>query len=491
MANETIQDAFAQAGDGGGDSTQAPTVAQMPTTQTPPSPQTSAPMPSLAQPSRLGSILSAVAKTVTTGLASVPSHGRPSFINGLTEGARGEQAAQAQQQDVKFKTFDDQIRAAQLHNQDLEQQNRNQAQQDAHESHMEAMHANDGDWGIEYDSVPNNGEAVTDHLKTQTAANGAVSVPPGTHISGDGQSILIPKDTPETAAGQLAQFKAVGPALGLNVSVPNGATKLDPKVATVFYNKLQGYGPDGEPYSADKLPALIASNQQRLAELKKNNAPQVQQDALNGIITKQQAQLKADNDAADTANAKKQANAEALAKVKGEEQRKTQAAKPQKTDTQMYVGSDAKGNQIAGTSDELKTAGASGVTKLDSDTGKKVITARQLISPQGLFSMIRQDMDALDAKGKMGSSAQARFNDAMLEKAGADPDFAPLFNHTHLLSTALMQAHVGSRGSSDMMEEFKKLADAGKMNAPTLRAALGAEYKYVHEKAMLPKKEGQ
>jgi hypothetical protein len=50
-----------------------------------------------------------------------------------------------------------------------------------------------------------------------------------------------------------------------------------------------------------------------------------------------------------------------------------------------------------------------------------------------------------------------------------------------------MRAHVGSRGSSDMMEEFHKLANAGKMNADTLRSALSADYNCVHEKAMLPK----
>src|SRR5207237_3205992 len=104
-------------------------------------------------------------------------------------------------------------------------------------------------------------------------------------------------------------------------------------------------------------------------------------------------------------------------------------------------------------------------------------------------ALIKNDMLSLDAKGKMGSSATARFNDALLQKAGSDPDYAPLFVHTHLLSTALLQAHVGSKGSEGMMEEFAKLANAGKMSAPTLRAALGAEYKYVREKAMLPKKQ--
>lgn len=436
-----------------------------------------------APPSRLGSILSAVAKVATTGLASVPAAGRPSFVNGVTQGARGAQAAQAQQQDIKFRDFDSQVRAAQLHNQDLALQNHTQEQQDAHEEHMQKMHAGDGDWGIKYDTVANDGTAVMDHLKTQTAAQGAAEVPPGTHISGDGKSIMIPQNTPETQAGQLSQFKAIAPALGLNISVPEGAQKLDPKVATVFYNKLQGFGPDGEPYTADKLPALIASNKARRDELAKSGAPQPQLDALDGIVAKQSAQLKADRDASDQAAEKASKRKIAEQKASIDEKADT---KPAKADTQMYVGTDEDGNQIAGTKDELGSA--KGVTKLDSDTGKKVVTARQLVSPDGLFSQINKDMRDLDAKGKMGSAAEARFHDALLGKAGSDPDFAPLFVHTHLLSTALMQAHVGSKGSSDMMEEFKKLADAGKMSAATLRSALSAEYSYVHEKAMLPKK---
>jgi hypothetical protein len=194
-----------------------------------------------------------------------------------------------------------------------------------------------------------------------------------------------------------------------------------------------------------------------------------------------QAQLDVENSPANQAAAAKGAGQKSAA----EEAAKTGAS------SNLYVGTDATGNQIAGTSTDLQTAGASGVTKLDADTGKKVITARQLISPAGLFSQINQDMRALDAKGKMGSSATSRINDALLSKAGSDPDYAPLFVHTHLLATALMQAHVGSRGSSDMMEEFKSLANSGKMNAATLRSALGAEYNYVHEKAMLPQKVGQ
>jgi hypothetical protein len=472
---------------------QAPSQITLPTQDSSNSDGSQLPQAPTAQPqSRLGSILSAVAKTAVTGLSGIPNTGRPSFVTGLGQGARAEQADQAQKQDIKFKTFDDQMRAAQLHNQDLAMQAHTQEQADAHESHMKAMHAGDDSWGVQYDTIANHGDAVLDHLKTQTTVNGAAVVPPGTHFSPDGKTILIPKDTPESNAGQLAQFKAVAPALGLNVNVPEGATKLDPKVATAFYNKLQGFDANGDVYPADKLPALIASNQAQRDALATQGAPKSQLDALDGIVSKQQAQLKADKDASDAAT-KKQLDTlnktEAIkAKYKEEAQDNAAENKPKKEDTNMYVGTDEEGNQIAGNKEDL--AGAKGVTKLDADTGKKVVTARQLVSPAGLFSLIRQDMDALDKKGKLGSSAEARFNDALLQKAGADEDYAPLFVHTHLLSTALMQAHVGSKGSTDMMEEFKKLADSGKMNAKTLRSALGAEFNYVHEKAMLPKKKG-
>jgi hypothetical protein len=293
------------------------------------------------QPSRLTSTLAAIVSAATTGLSGLPDKGRPTFITGLGEGARAAQAAEANQQQIKFRSFDDQMRAAQLHNQDLALQNATQEQQDAHETHINKMHENDGDWGIKYDTIANHGDAVMDHLTTQTAANGSAVVPPGTHISADGENILIPRDTPETTAGQLAQFKAVAPALGLNVSIPNGATKLDPKVATVFYNKLQGFDPNGDVYTADKLPALIASNQAQRDELAKQGAPQNQLDALDGIVSKQKAQLKADNDQAtklaDAASKRKIAEAKATVDERGAQTRETNSDKPQKTPSTVWV----------------------------------------------------------------------------------------------------------------------------------------------------------
>lgn len=286
-------------------------------------------LPQAPQPtSRLGAILSAVAKTVSTGLSGIPDKGRPSVITGLGEGARAEQASEANQQAIKFKSFDDQVRLASLHNQDLALANQTQEQQDAHETHMKTMHAADGDWGIQYDTIANHGDAAMDHLRTQTTTNGAAVVPPGTHINGD--SILIPRDTPETRAGQLQQFKALAPALGINVQVPEGATKIDPKAYTAFYNKLQGFDAAGSVYTADQLPAQIATNQAQRDSLAKQGAPKVQLDALDGIITKQKAQLKADNDALNTASQRKIKESNAINDNKAGNTEDINAAKPKK-----------------------------------------------------------------------------------------------------------------------------------------------------------------
>src|SRR5438477_9764422 len=73
--------------------------------------------------------------------------------------------------------------------------------------------------------------------------------------------------------------------------------------------------------------------------------------------------------------------------------------------TAMYVGSAKDGSQIAGTSDELAAAGASGVTKLDADTQKKVFTARQMIAPNGLFKDVKTDIAQLEKDGKLGNVA--------------------------------------------------------------------------------------
>src|ERR1700680_2441497 len=145
--------------------------------QTPPTPDASSlpattqPVPSMqAQPttpkpvgSRLGAILGAVAGVADNGLAGIPDRGRPSFVTGLGEGARSEKAAEATQQAIKFKTFDDQVRAAELHNQDLKMQNDTQAQTDAHTKADLDNRALANSLGIDYDTIANHGSSVINH----------------------------------------------------------------------------------------------------------------------------------------------------------------------------------------------------------------------------------------------------------------------------------------------------------------------------------------
>src|SRR5579885_348569 len=93
---------------GADDDSQAPPNVQMTPGPMPSVPQpqqpTLAPQPN--QPSRLTSTLAAIVSAATNGIAGIPDKGRPSFVTGLGQGARAEQAAQAQafqkQQQLKF-----------------------------------------------------------------------------------------------------------------------------------------------------------------------------------------------------------------------------------------------------------------------------------------------------------------------------------------------------------------------------------------------------
>lgn len=153
----------------------------------------------------------------------------------------------------------------------------------------------------------------------------------------------------------------------------------------------------------------------------------------------------------------------------------------------MVVGTDSSGQQIAGTQDELRTAGVQNYTPLGAAESAKVNTARQLTSPGGLFDLANKDLAAFKP-GELEALAP-RWNEFLAGKVGtADPRYVALRTHVNgLLSTALMQAHVGARGSGEMMEHFQDIANAGKMSKDTLQAALNAEKQYVNEKAMRPK----
>src|SRR6266852_2673793 len=210
--------------------------------------------------SRLGAIIQAVAKVASTALSGIPDQGRPSFVTGLGEGARSAQTAQANLQAIKFKTFDDQVRLTQLHNQDVKLQNDTQEQQDAHKKAELDNRALANSLGIDYDTIPSDGKTVMDHLTAQTTANGAASVPPGTHLSGDGETINIPKDTQATRDGQKQMYNKLAPALGLP-SLPEGAQFVPPKQMNMLTNKLHGFTIAGEVPKHDDLPGMIGAAQ--------------------------------------------------------------------------------------------------------------------------------------------------------------------------------------------------------------------------------------
>lgn len=106
-------------------------------------------------------------------------------------------------------------------------------------------------------------------------------------------------------------------------------------------------------------------------------------------------------------------------------------------------------------------------------------------STMGILPLIEK----LDKSGKLGTIA-SRWNDFMAGKVGAgDPDFEALRAKMGLGTTLLMQAHVGNRGGSYMLEHFEDLANAKKMDAQTLKSGIKSEIDYMKDRAMLPSAE--
>lgn len=235
--------------------------------------------------SRLQAIVSAVANVADTAFQGIPDKGRPSFATGLGEGARAMQA-------IKFKNFDDQVRLAQLHNQDLKMQQDTQAQQDAHVKAELDNRDLANRLGIRYDTIASDGKTVMDHLTAQTAANGAASVPAGTHLSGDGETVNIPTNDQQTQDGQKQMYAVLAPALGLP-SLPSGAQFVPPQLMNMLTNKIHGYGIDGKPINHQDLPGALGAAQAQRDQLAKNGATPDQLKALDNMIGIYKANLDA------------------------------------------------------------------------------------------------------------------------------------------------------------------------------------------------------
>lgn len=167
-----------------------------------------------------------------------------------------------------------------------------------------------------------------------------------------------------------------------------------------------------------------------------------------------------------------------------------------KADLQAVVGTDPKtGRAVMAPMGQAQQMGLQNTMKAPEDTVNKALAARHWLTlaqkqaPDGAKPEemgIQQLVDNLDKEGKLGPLA-SRWNEFMAGRWGAgDPEYAALRTKMGLSTTLLMQAHVGSRGSSQMLEHFEDLANAKKLDGPTLKTAVGSEVDYVKDRAMDP-----
>lgn len=107
---------------------------------------------------------------------------------------------------------------------------------------------------------------------------------------------------------------------------------------------------------------------------------------------------------------------------------------------------------------------------LDAST-RSAATFARTIQPE--IPRIIAEVNKLDSEGKLGLVA-SRWNEFLAGKVGTGPEFVRLRNGVKLLNTAMGRVHGGARGggSTTMLEHFESMANAGKMDAATLKAAL-------------------
>lgn len=161
------------------------------------------------------------------------------------------------------------------------------------------------------------------------------------------------------------------------------------------------------------------------------------------------------------------------------------------------VWTDPSGRQIAGPLTSVPQGAQA--AKLPAQEVRDVQNARQAVrlmtkqgdptrpETQGVLQLI----DSLDKEGKLGILA-SRWNSFMTTGVGAapgdDPRIVTLINKNMLSDTATMLAHFGASGgrSPQMLQHFLDLANARKMDGPTLKAGILAMNDYMNDRAMLP-----
>jgi len=179
---------------------------------------------------------------------------------------------------------------------------------------------------------------------------------------------------------------------------------------------------------------------------------------------------------------------------------------------QSVIGTDPKtGRDVLVSEAEAKSLGLTGIMKADAADVSKALSARHWIPLAEKTATIQrtdqndaksaaanpeemgilQLIDDLDKRGKLGVIA-SRWNDFLAGNVGSgDPEVEALRAKMGLSSTLLMNAHVGNRGGSFMLEHFENLANEKKMDANTLRSGVKSELDYIKDRAMMPQRAGQ
>jgi hypothetical protein len=165
--------------------------------------------------------------------------------------------------------------------------------------------------------------------------------------------------------------------------------------------------------------------------------------------------------------------------------------KPLADANKPVIGFDTDGNQVLTSGTNAQQLGLSEIRDVGQAEAEKVTNARSLLpvfnnsNPNDRGAMqLAQD---LDRQGKLGPLA-SRYQEFMAGTYGkGDTEVEELRTKMGLLATGLMQVHVGARGSAQMLEHFEDMANAKKMDGPTLLSGLNAENNYVTRKAMIPK----
>jgi hypothetical protein len=477
-----------------------------PATPAPTQPLALSPAPAPNQPISWRDVL----RGALAGMAGASqTNGRGGFAQGLGAGIGAQMQDATQQQQlktqqaeaasrVKFQDAQAANLAAETLIKDKQLHQMDENQQDAHNAasldSVEKLKA----LGITPTLVVDNnhgGAEVQAGLQQLTASHGAV--PPMFTINVGHQILaydLTQLSQKPQILDQVNKVRAIQGAPAIDAQTFQG---MDPKMRNEMVNSALNFGTPMP--SEDAL--LQYNNYLKTAQAQPDSPEKAANVAmLTGITNRMQSALdaartRADQQKAASVTATGPADAKAAgqkASATGELQKNVaEANKADRADGtaknagQMMVGSMPDGTMVAGTQEDLQKFGVTGVTKLPAAEQAKVVVARQLVSPNGLISNVEKDIAAF-TPGEL-TVAAAHLNETGVSAFGSgDPRYVALRTDTKLLSTALMQAHVGSRGSESIMEHFAGLADAGKMNGETLKAAISTERRYVQEKAMLP-----